>query len=836
MNLLDVLDGEGWSIQQAIQTTFPFDPQFYSSYVRPSLQSRNCDLPLVLVDGGRYEREISSSDWQEAPIGTDYLLEPVNSRGVFHPKINLFASERSVFYSVTSANLTLEEYCKAAQIGYADGFQKSRLDDDGHELRESQLLARDIRDFYTELADVEGLITGQDATTYITETAETLSWLDEGASKTTTDRQTRFIANLSDSILAQVLDHDDIGSIARARLYAPYFGTPNVIRQLAEQIDPDRLELIVEPESTALEVAELPEMLAEIPHSIRRMEPIRSTRWVHAKFMVLDGPWGQACLYGSPNMTSSALLETAAGGNIEAGLLTVLPEGSTPTLAETVFAGDAFQFELSDPIADPTTLELRSTSYEGWESISHRDRSDVVLTDARLTQPDAEETSELILTIRGIDGEHTFTVQTEVGHAKTVTACVEDDDDERELSLEILESEREKWAGAVLTVSVDDESSNPRRVVEEMRAYYREFREMARSEGTQSSNTLLREILTNPDTKAIQVFDVALSELRKRTRQSESSDPGRSDDETREEYGERSPPDLTRGGGSLPSLHTLVKQHLTYHREQAAVALDFDDYPRPEDLHRFIEHCQTFWETIELCYVLSQLDQLESDRIDTGRLFGHCTDQLEEWFSQMSLMIQRINGVIDQIENNPTVREGFLGDGTTEVSELSIWESVFSVLFLHPGLVLDLDEQIRRSVIRSRNALANHLKNAFDTVHPHVAQHLLRGQALVERTDTLLNNFSVEFDVESQAITISDRGIRVLVLYTLIQNISSSDTFIKGLKDHPEFSEEDVTTLAEFALQASDNIVEYGLVNELGWSIVLSGPREQLVSLRGGPQ
>jgi hypothetical protein len=161
---------------------------------------------------------------------------------------------------------------------------------------------------------------------------------------------------------------------------------------------------------------------------------------------------------------------------------------------------------------------------------------------------------------------------------------------------------------------------------------------------------------------------------------------------------------------------------------------------------------------------------------------------------------------------------------------------VFSVLFLHPGLVLDLDEQTRRSVIRSRNALGNHLKNAFDTIHPHVAQHLLRGQALVERTDTLLNNFSVEFDVESQAITISDHGIRVLVLYTLIQNISSSDTFIQGLKEHPRFSEEDVMTLAEFALQASDDIVEYDLVNELGWSIVLSDAREQLVSLRGGPQ
>ena len=85
MNLLKELDGNGWSIQQAVLTTFSFDPQFFSEYVRPRLRKRNCDLPAVLTDDRRYAQNIDSEDWLEAPIGSHYLLEPVQTGSVFHP-------------------------------------------------------------------------------------------------------------------------------------------------------------------------------------------------------------------------------------------------------------------------------------------------------------------------------------------------------------------------------------------------------------------------------------------------------------------------------------------------------------------------------------------------------------------------------------------------------------------------------------------------------------------------------------------------------------------------------------------------------------------------------
>ena len=836
MNLLDVLEGNQWSIQQALQTTFPFDPQFYSSYVRPRLQRRNCELPLVLVDGTRYEQEITSSDWREAPIGTDYLPEPVHSSGVFHPKINLFASERSVFYSISSANLTLEEYCKAAQIGFADGFQKSTLTSDEADVGDSYFLARDVRDFYLELIDWDGLITGQDARNYITETGETLEWLDGVSADSRlaeSDRCTWFLSNLSGPILSQALDTLDRisdGQIDRVRLYAPYYGTPTVLERLAARIDPDHIEFLVEPESTALDVAGLSDAMAGFEYDVRRMDSRRVTRWVHGKFIMFEGPWGQACLYGSPNMTSSALLAGASGGNVEAALLTLSEAESSEEIANAVFNSGSYQFDISEPIDDPESLDLRSESYEGWESMRSGTRDDLHLQDVRLTQPGSDEESELILSISGLDGQYDFVIRTDDGESEMVEATV--DVDGSEVPVYLSTDKSEVWAEAVVTVEVDGQRSNPRRVVEERRAYYSEYRDMTKSAGTQSSNTLLRGILQNPDNAAISVFDIALSELRKSAKQ--SGDGTRQPKANREEsYPERNPKDLTSRGGSLPSLHTLVDQHLSYHRERAYAAVDVEEQPEPDNVKQFVEHTETFWETIELCFALDQLGQLDTDQVNTKRLFSKCREQINQWLKQSGLVVQRLNGIINQIENVDRVRQAFLGGKTTEPLHLDIWQGVADVLFFHPGIVLEFSHRSTHSISRSETSLASGFVAIFREIQPHVGQYVLNGHLLVQRTETLLDNLAVELGAEDSEIRLSGTGIRVLVLYILIQRTDADDSLSEALRVHPQFSGDAASKLARFVLESENEIISYNLVGSLQWEIRLKGPRAKLKELIG---
>lgn len=818
MNLLEELEGEGWSIQQALLTTYPFDPQFFSGYVRPRLRKRNCDLPLVLVDATRYERNITSGDWREAPIGTDYLLEPVYSDGVFHPKINLYASERSVYFTVSSANLGLEEYCKAAQIGYSDGFQRYWLTDDEHDIGEAFSVACDIRGFFEQLLEVEGYVTGQDARDYVREATTTLEWLDdEGAPQPDTERNVWFLSNLSESILDQVVAR--VGDVESVQMYAPFYGSPNVLRQVGETLDADRLEFVVESESTAMDVGGLPDAL-DRDFAVREMEH-SSARWVHAKYMTLEGDWGTACLYGSPNMTSTALLEPASRGNVEAGFLQVFPPEQTRPLDGSLFHNASFPFELSDPVADLDSLSLRDQSYEGWEGKVSDDRGDFRLLDAQLTQAGSDGEAELIFRLGGISGEHSFLVATEEGDERRVTATLEAD---AELGLRVDEDDRAAWQDAVVTIAVPAEGlrSNARRVVQESQEYYREYRDITRSGGTESSTTLLRTVLQNPDASAAGVFNIAISELQKMSQQGAGGgETAAPDGRGAPQFPERSPARLAGSSSSTPSLPKLIENHLSYQRERAVDILTTDERPTPNTVERSVEHLRTYWETIELCLVMDCLGELDSASTDAEGLFATCHSELSELLDQLPAVIRRLNGIIDRAEQETEVRTEFLTEEIDAVNEHPLWATVFDTLFFDPTLILELDYRAGRDVTVPRHNFARQIKSSLSLANPAIWQYLYDGSYVVPEAAVKLENLRVDYGEGEQEVPASSNGTQALLLYILVQQVVSNPSFLDGLQNHPRFSTKDLESLAEFAVQADAVIVEYGLVGSVQWSITL---------------
>jgi hypothetical protein len=818
MNLLTELEGEGWSIQQALLTTYPFDPQFFSRYVRPRLRRRNCDLPLVLVDASQYERNLTNGDWREAPIGTDYLLDPVYSKGVFHPKVNLYASERSVYFTVSSANLGLEEYCKAAQIGYGGGFQRNWLTDDEYDAGEALPIARGVRAFFEELLEVEDYVTGQDARDYVRQTATTLEWLDDIESPLgDSERTSWFLSNLSKPILDQVVDR--VEDIETVQMYAPFYGSPNVLRQMAETLDTDRLEFIVETESTAMEVAGLPDAL-KCDFAVREMEHA-STRWVHAKYMTLEGDWGTACLYGSPNMTSTALLEPASRGNVEAGLLHISPPDQQRPLDGSLFHNTSFPFELSESVADLDSLSLRSRSYEGWENKTPRDRGDLRLLDAQLTQVGSDEQSELILRLGGISGERSFLVATEAGIERCVKTSL---DEESEFSVLIDRDERQDWTDAVVTVSVPDDGlrSNARRVVQETQEYYREYRDITRSEGTQSSTALLRTVLQNPDANAAGVFNIAISELRKMSQQ-DSSREGipTADGRGAPQFPERSPAQLAGTSSSIPPLSKLIGTHLSYQRDQALDTLTADERPTPDSIEQFVDHLNTFWETIELCLAMDCLGELDSKLTNPEKLFKTCRSELYKLLDRFPVLIQRLNGTVDRIEGESEVKEEFLTEEVDSVDELPLWTTVFDSIFFHPGLILELDYRAGRGVTTPRLTFARRIRSSLRLATPTIWQYLFDGPYVVRKATLQLENLQVDYSETEQEVPATTHGIQVLLLYILVQQVESNSNFLDGLRNHPRFSSDDIRSLAEFAVEANDAIVEYDLVSNIQWNVAL---------------
>ena len=817
MNLFEELDGNGWSIQQALLTTFSFDPRFFSEYVRPRLQKRNCDLPVVLVDDQRYAQNVDSEEWLEAPIGSHYLLEPVQTGGVFHPKVNLFASERSVYATVTSANLTLEEYAKAAQVGGSVGFQRSWLEDEDRALTEDYYLVQDICRFFEVLAGDDRHITGQDASEYVEETLATLEWLDghePAVSRIDANRTTRFLHNLETPILQQVLA--TIGEVETTQVYAPFYGSPSVVADLLSTIGADRAELIVESESTTLDVKGLPEALAT-PFDVRELEH-ETTRWVHGKFLTFRGPWGIACLYGSPNLTSTALLESATGGNCEAALLSVFPEEEEAPLEGTLFGNEDFDFDLSAPVERLESLSLRERSYEGWEALRGAGEKELRLLDVRLTQPDADDVSELIIHLEGVSGSHRLAVQTERG---TVSERLQTDVDDGELSILVGEDERQHWATAVVTVRLVDDGveSNPRRVNEETQAYFREYREITQSDGTQSSTTLLKEILQNPDTAAINVFDVALSELQELS----SSQPVEqsAEEDSTPTFEERSPARLTGGASSTPSIHALVNRQLAYQLEQAEAALDFDDLPTPAEVESFLTHLETFFETMELCIMLDLLGELDNEQV-----LGACQEQFQRYLELHTPFTTGISRLADLIDDNDRVNEAFVGEADTDARDLEFWEDAFDLLYIHPAIILELDHRSTDPVIRSHLQFVNRLQRSLESSAPALWGYLFELPYLEAAIDTHSENLLVRYAEDDTAVEITGEAVRAIVLYVLVRRAQSNPDFIEELATHPRYGEQAVRELTQFALTSEQALFEYGIVNHQRWGLVLKQGRE----------
>ena len=735
--------------------------------------------------------------------------------------MNLFASERSVYATVTSANLTLEEYAKAAQVGESVGFQRSWLESEEQDLTEEYYLVRDICQFFDSLAEDENYITGRDTADYIEETLATLEWLDEyesEVSSTDMDRNTRFLHNLDTPILQQALD--TLGKVEVTQVYAPFYGSASVMGDILSAIDPDRAELIVESESTTLDIEELPETL-DTPFDIREMEHT-TTRWVHGKFLTFRGQWGTACLYGSPNLTSTALLQNSTSGNCEAALLNVFPGEQSP-LDGTLFGNEAFEFSLSDPVENLESLSVRERSYEGWEALQDADKTKVRLLDARLTQPDADDVSELILRLEGISGTRQLEIQTE---RDSVSKHIEEDVTDGELSILIEDKQsRKNWASAVVTVCLSDEGikSNPRRINEETQAYFREYREITQSDGTQSSTTLLKEVLLNPDTAAINVFDVALSELRELSSSQSADTPSEQDSNSK--FEERSAVKLTGGSSSTPSIHTLIDRQLEYQLEQAEDALDFEDIPTPNEVESFQTHLQTFFETMELCLMLDLMEEL-----DNKNVLAVCQDQFKTFLDLHSQFTTSISRLSDLIDDNERVKDAFVGNKDTDAQDLEFWGEAFDLLYIHPAIILELDYKSVDPVIRSHSQFVNRLKQSLESSAPALWGYIFDLTYLKDTIDSHTQDLLVRYTEEDPSIKITGEAVRTIVLYILVQRAQSNPDFLQGLANHPRYGEEAICNLARFALASEESLFDLEIVSQQQWTIVLKRGREAVES------
>jgi hypothetical protein len=328
--------------------------------------------------------------------------------------------------------------------------------------------------------------------------------------------------------------------------------------------------------------------------------------------------------------------------------------------------------------------------------------------------------------------------------------------------------------------------------------------------------------LQNPDASAAGVFNIAISELQKMSRQGAGGgETAAPDGRGAPQFPERSPARLASSSSSTPSLPKLIENHLSYQRERAVDVLTTDERPTPNTVEQSVEHLRTFWETIELCLVMDCLEELDFESTDIKGLFGACHSELSELMDQLPGAIRRLNGIIDRAEQEPAVEQEFLTDEVDSINEHPLWATVFDSLFFDPSLVLELDYRAGRDVTAPRHNFARQIKSSLSLANPAIWQYLYDGSYVAPEAAVKIENLRVDYGGAKQEVPVSTKGTQALLLYILVQQVVSSPNFLEGLRNHPRFSMENLESLAEFAVRADDVIVEYGLAGSVQWTITL---------------
>jgi hypothetical protein len=272
---------------------------------------------------------------------------------------------------------------------------------------------------------------------------------------------------------------------------------------------------------------------------------------------------------------------------------------------------------------------------------------------------------------------------------------------------------------------------------------------------------------------------------------------------------------------STPPLPKLIENHPSYQRERAAGVLTTDERPTPNTVEESVEHLRAFWETIELCLVMDCLGELDSGSTNVEGLFATCHSELSELLDQLPAIIRRLNGIIDRAEQEPGVEKEILTDEVESIDDHPLWATVFDSLFFDASIVLELDYRAGREVTAPRHNFARQIKSSLSLANPAIWQYLYDGSYVVPEAAVKLENLRVGYGEEGQEVPASSNGTQALLLYILVRQLVSSPNFLDRLQNHPRFSTEDLESLAEFAVQADDVIVEHGLVGGVQWSITL---------------
>lgn len=302
------------SFDHGVICTFSFDPFFFEKDCLDKFRALSYNGNLsVLVDRGTYDDivERSGSD-RPTQANVRYLLHPVAARGVFHPKIFLFAGRDRGRLIFGSANFTGGGlYRNAELVGCYD-----------YEAGEDETFAPLFRSAFAFLTRLAEKYPGDALGWKLRWMLEEAPWLLPTEEVRPADFE--LLHNLDSSLWEQLVARVT-GPVETLSVVSRYFDkSPAILDKLYEGLKPRKVRIYTQNNTTTLTKEYLSHPLVKdrtVEILLCDYTDEGQHQDLHAKGIAIETEREVLFAYGSANCTSPALMRNSDAGNVEVLLL-----------------------------------------------------------------------------------------------------------------------------------------------------------------------------------------------------------------------------------------------------------------------------------------------------------------------------------------------------------------------------------------------------------------------------------------------------------------------------------------------------------------------------------
>jgi hypothetical protein len=308
--LPELLQGQ-WS--SAMILTYGADLGFFERHLAGQLA--RVPLRLVLGDGRRLGEklvEAATTGQRLKMANRSYLAAPIRHSRAAHAKLILLLGPREGVLVVGSGNLGHDGYASPGELWHVFRYQDKQ--------------PQHLDEFASARTLIDGLANRELLDPPTVDLLQTL-WGTAPWLPTTPAAPTAVCHNLDQPLidqLAAAVDWPVREMIAHAPFHDPDCAA---LERLVELFRPERLRVLVS-RNTSVDPDRLTSAVSKYTNALEMIKVASDpATYIHAKWIHLKGDTAEAILTGSANLSRSALLRTAADGNVEAGIITIADRG-----------------------------------------------------------------------------------------------------------------------------------------------------------------------------------------------------------------------------------------------------------------------------------------------------------------------------------------------------------------------------------------------------------------------------------------------------------------------------------------------------------------------------